>query len=235
MTWFFFCFYHFSEAIIFLSLRTVSFRQQLRLLRVEKILGKHHLKNYLNEAKVVLHRQLLRFSAIPHWVFVPWLYSYILVWILGSMYWTFFSGTHIRTSVQVATQGLPVCHRDIGKREDPGDEVWSLPRKKRSYPLSQSTFRISLSTRSSISKRTIKAKHTHTHTHTPPPQKSTEFEYQNVPKAKKKKKNVWLPLQHFLIRHLHSAIYFSDWVSFNLHIMRKVLIIIHHDWFHVQR
>ena len=73
----------------------------------------------------------------------------------------------MRTSVQVATQGLLVCHRDIGKREDPGDEVWPLPRKKRSYPLSQSTFRISLSTtRSSISKRTIKAKHTHTRTHT---------------------------------------------------------------------
>ena len=72
----------------------------------------------------------------------------------------------MRTSVQVATQGLPVCHRHIGKREDPGDEVWPLPRKKRSYPLSQSTFRISLSTRSSISKRTIKAKHTHTHPHT---------------------------------------------------------------------
>lgn len=166
MTWSSFRFYHFSEAIIFLSLRTVSFRQQLRLLRVEKILGKHHLKNYLNEAKVVLHRQLLRFSAIPHWVFVPWLYSCILVWILGSMYWTFFSGTH---------------------------------------------------------------------THTHPQKNSTEFEYQNVPKAKKKKKNLWLPLQHFLIRLLHSAIYFSDWVSFNLHIMRKVLIIIHHDWFHVQR
>ena len=72
----------------------------------------------------------------------------------------------MRTSVQVATQGLPVCHRHIGKREDPGDEVWPLPRKKRSYPLSQSTFRISLSTRSSISKRTIKAKITHTHPHT---------------------------------------------------------------------
>ena len=84
----------------------------------------------------------------------------------------------MRTSVQVATQGLLVCHRDIGKREDPGDEVWPLPRKKRSYPLSQSTFRISLSTtRSSISKRTIKAKHTHTHahthTHTHTPQKKT--------------------------------------------------------------
>ena len=77
----------------------------------------------------------------------------------------------MRTSVQVATQGLPVCHRHIGKREDPGDEVWPLPRKKRSYPLSQSTFRISLSTRSSISKRTIKAKHTHTHTHTHTPPK----------------------------------------------------------------
>ena len=190
MTWFFFRFYHFSEAIIFLSLRTVSFRQQLRLLRVEKIWGKHHLKNYLNEAKVVLHRQLLRFSAIPHWVFVPWLYSCILVWILGSMYWAVFSGTHMRTSVQVATQGLPVCHQHIGKREDPGDEVWPLPRKKRSYPLSQSTFRISLSTRSSIWKRTIKAKHTHTHTHTHPKKNSTEFEYQNVPKAKKKKKNL---------------------------------------------
>ena len=74
----------------------------------------------------------------------------------------------MRTSVQVATQGLLVCHRHIGKREDPGDEVWPLPRKKRSYPLSQSTFRISLSTRSSISKRPIKAKHTHTHTHTHP-------------------------------------------------------------------
>lgn len=72
----------------------------------------------------------------------------------------------MRTSVQVATQGLPVCHRHIGKREDPEDEVWPLPRKKRSYPLSQSTFRISLSTRSPISKRTIKAKHTHTHPHT---------------------------------------------------------------------
>ena len=116
----------------------------------------------------------------------------------------------MRTSVQVATQGLPVCHRHIGKREDPGDEVWPLPRKKRSYPLSQSTFRISLSTRSSISKRTIKAKHTHTQTHTHPPKNSTEFEYQNKPKAKKKKKNAWLPLQHFLIRLLHSAIYFSD-------------------------
>ena len=130
VTWFFFRFYHFSEAIIFLSLRTVSFRQQLQLLRVEKSLGKHHLKNYLNETKVLLHRQLLRFSAIPHSVFVPWLYSCILVWILGSTYWTFFSGTHMRTGVQVATQLRPQESSHIGKREDPGDEVWPLPRKK---------------------------------------------------------------------------------------------------------
>ena len=119
----------------------------------------------------------------------------------------FFQVRNMRTSVQVTTQGLLVCHRHIGKREDPGDEIWPLPRKKRTYPLSQSTFRISLSTRSSISKRTIKAKNTHTHTHT---KNSTELEDQHVPKAKKKKKNVWLPLQHFLIRLLHSAIYFSD-------------------------
>ena len=91
----------------------------------------------------------------------------------------------MRTSVQVATQGLPVCHRHIGKREDPGDEVWPLPRKKRSYPLSQSTFRISLSTRSSISKRTIKAKHTHTHTHTQPKKKQHGVRISKCTKGKK--------------------------------------------------
>ena len=91
----------------------------------------------------------------------------------------------MRTSVQVATQGLLVCHRDIGKREDPGDEVWPLPRKKRSYPLSQSTFRISLSTRSSISKRTIKAKHTHTHTRTPKKKKQHGVRISKCTKGKK--------------------------------------------------
>ena len=91
----------------------------------------------------------------------------------------------MRTSVQVATQGLPVCHRHIGKREDPGDEVWPLPRKKRSYPLSQSTFRISFSTRSPISKRTIKAKHTHTHPHTAKKKKQHGVRISKCTKGKK--------------------------------------------------